>query len=109
MATSGAMNAALVNLVASTAQHVAKDGVGINTLSPGPTNTARYAGMRATVMRREGIGEDEAAERIRAAIPDGRLGDPVEMARAAAFLVSPLSAHINGTNLVIDGAQTWVS
>jgi 3-oxoacyl-[acyl-carrier protein] reductase len=106
MATSGAMNAALVNLVASAAQHVAKDGIGINCVSPGATDTARYEGMRATVMRREGVGEAGAAERIRSTIPGGRVADAVEVARVATVLVSPQSAHINGTNVVIDGGQT---
>lgn len=106
MATSGAMNSALVNLAASTAQHLAKDGIGINCLSPGPTATTRYGGMLATVMRRQELTEAEAAESIRAEIPAGRIADPEEVARIAVVLVSPQSAHINGTNIVIDGAQT---
>lgn len=106
MATSGAMNAALVSLAASTAQHVAPDGISINCLSPGPTDTARYQGMRATVMRREDLDEQQAAASIRAGIPSGRLADPVEVARVATVLVSPNSIHVNGTNVVIDGAAT---
>jgi len=109
MATSGAMNAALVNLTASTAQHVARDGVGINCLSPGATDTARYQGMRATVMRREGLDEQAAGERIRAGIPAGRVADPAEVARVATVLLSRTTAHVNGTNVVIDGAQTSLS
>jgi 3-oxoacyl-[acyl-carrier protein] reductase len=109
MATSGAMNAALVNLVASTAQHVARDGVGINCLSPGPTDTARYQGMRATVMRRERLDEQAAGERIRSGIPAGRVADPAEVARVATVLLSLTTAHVNGTNVVVDGAQTSLS
>ncbi|MPZ59855.1 MAG: SDR family oxidoreductase [Propionibacteriales bacterium] len=109
MLTSGAMNAALVNLVAATAQHIAREGLGINCLSPGPTNTARYAGMLAALMRREGVTEEAAADTIRSAIPAGRVAEPDEVAKLAALLVSPVSAHINGTNVVMDGAQTWIS
>jgi NAD(P)-dependent dehydrogenase (short-subunit alcohol dehydrogenase family) len=109
MATSGAMNAALVNLAASVAQHVAPDGIGINCLSPGATATARFEGMRAAVMRRENLDEKTAGERIRAGIPAGRIADPGEVARVATVLLSPITAHLNGTNVVVDGAQTSLS
>lgn len=109
MATSGAMNAALVNLVNGVAQQVASDGIGVNCVSPGPTSTSRFEGMRAAVMRRQNVSEDAAAALIIGGIPAGRVADPEEIASLIAWLVSPRSSHLNGTNVVMDGAQTSVS
>ena len=38
-----------------------------------------------------------------AAIPSGRPGTADEVARAAAFLVSPESSYITGQSLLVDG------
>ncbi|QJU55280.1 SDR family oxidoreductase [Herbiconiux sp. KACC 21604] len=35
----------------------------------------------------------------------GRLGDPQEVARVVAFLLSPSSSYINGSTIVVDGAM----
>jgi 3alpha(or 20beta)-hydroxysteroid dehydrogenase len=39
-------------------------------------------------------------------VPDGRLGQPEEVARAVAFLASDESRYMNGTSLLIDGGRT---
>ena len=39
-------------------------------------------------------------------MPVKRLGDPVEIANAIAFLASPAASLITGANLVIDGGYT---
>jgi NAD(P)-dependent dehydrogenase (short-subunit alcohol dehydrogenase family) len=41
-----------------------------------------------------------------ARIPAGRIGDPPELAASVLFLVSPASAYITGTTLIIDGGLT---
>jgi 3-oxoacyl-[acyl-carrier protein] reductase len=38
--------------------------------------------------------------------PMGRMATPQEIAAAAVFLASPVSAYTSGVNLVIDGAAT---
>lgn len=107
MATSGAINAALGNLVGSLARQYGAEGISVNCLSPGPTRTVRYEGMRSAVMDREDLEEGDAAAWIRNMIPDRHVGDPEEVGALVAYLVSPRSAHINGTTVVIDGGQTW--
>ena len=41
-------------------------------------------------------------------IPMGRAGNSKEVADAAVFLASPLSAYISGQSLVLDGGATAV-
>jgi NAD(P)-dependent dehydrogenase (short-subunit alcohol dehydrogenase family) len=38
-----------------------------------------------------------------AAHPTGRIGTPQDVANAVAFLAGDAAAHINGTNLTVDG------
>lgn len=107
MATSGAMNAALGNLVATLARQYGPDGVGAVCVNPGPVRTARYDGMHGTVMRRESLDAEAAARHIVAAIPDGRIAEPAEIGALIAWLASPRAAHLTGTTVVADGGQSW--
>ena len=107
MATSSAINSALGSLAGSLARQYGRRGVGINCVSPGPTRTARYQGMRKAVMEREGIPGEEADAYVADQIPDGRLTEPEEVASLVAYLLSPLGRHVNGATFVMDGGQTW--
>ena len=106
--TSGAINAALGNLVHNLARQYAAEGIAVNAVSPGPVDTARYRGLVRAAMARTGLDENGAERSIRGAIPDQRVGRPEEVGALVAYLASPLSAHVNGTVVVIDGGQTWV-
>jgi NAD(P)-dependent dehydrogenase (short-subunit alcohol dehydrogenase family) len=46
---------------------------------------------------------DRAADQYRAVIPVGRLGDPMECARAIAWLVSDAASYVTGAVLTVDG------
>jgi 3-oxoacyl-[acyl-carrier protein] reductase len=108
MATSGAMNAALTNLAGTLARRHAADGIGVVCVSPGPVSTDRYSAMRLAVAKRLGVDVDRAGTAILERVPDGRTGMPSEVAALIAHLLSPVADHINGTSVVIDGAQTWL-
>ena len=89
----GATKAALNSLTRSVALELAGQGVLVNSLLPGFVET--------DLTRR-----NNTAEQIRglaSQIPLGRLADPGEIARFAAFLASPENTYITGQSLVIDG------
>ena len=82
------------------ARQVAADGVTINALMPGYIATDRAIGTT-------GDGSREAAEeRLRDIIPARRMGDPEELAAAAAFLCSAPASYVTGAALVVDGGLT---
>jgi len=44
-------------------------------------------------------------ERLAQSIPANRIGDPLEVGAAVAFLASPIAGYINGINLPVDGGR----
>jgi NAD(P)-dependent dehydrogenase (short-subunit alcohol dehydrogenase family) len=94
-----ATKAALLGLAKAMALDHAKDGIRVNTLSPG--------GVATRQMKIE-FGDLATAERDwgRAMHPIGRLGRPEEIARAALFLASEESSFMTGADLLIDGGYT---
>src|SRR2546430_444390 len=69
-------------------------GIRGNTVCPGAI---------ATPMLRAGTTGPDALEPVARQVPLRALGDPIEVAKAVAFLVSDDSAYITGTDLVVDG------
>ncbi|MFJ3473427.1 SDR family NAD(P)-dependent oxidoreductase [Microbacterium maritypicum] len=78
-----------------------------NVLSPGPTRTpGLLADFERELAPAWGVSLDQAIDRYVSEIrqmPSGRLAEPAEVGRAAAFLASRASAPMTGTELVIDG------
>ncbi|HET7341956.1 MAG TPA: SDR family oxidoreductase [Methylomirabilota bacterium] len=90
----GPSKAALINLVQVLAQEFGRDGIRVNSVSPGMVRT----GMTETVYRDATI----AAERD-ALVPLGRVATPEDMADVIAFLLGADARYVNGHDLVVDG------
>ncbi len=83
-----------VGLTRTLAQAWAEDGIRVNGIAPGLVETKMTKVTTSNPKRLEGA---------IARIPLKRLGTPADMAGAALFLASPLSAYIVGQTLVVDG------
>ncbi|HET6866648.1 MAG TPA: SDR family oxidoreductase [Solirubrobacteraceae bacterium] len=83
------------------AREVARRGVTINSVCPGPTETPLLEGLL-------GAGEDSAkmVEALRRAVPMRRLGRPEDVAAAVAFLASEQAGYITGQTLSVSGGLT---
>jgi 3-oxoacyl-[acyl-carrier protein] reductase len=92
MAAYGAAKAGLAHLVKSVACEYGKDGIRINMVSPGATETAATSALPA-----------ETVAAMNATIPLRRRGRPEDIANAVVFLASPLSRHVTGQILGVDG------
>lgn len=76
---------------------LADQGIRVNSVGPGITDTAMIAGLKAAV--------PEVIERIVDGVPDKRMGRADEPAAAALFLCSDFAAHINCIQITVDGGQ----
>jgi NAD(P)-dependent dehydrogenase (short-subunit alcohol dehydrogenase family) len=75
----------------------------VNTLSPGPINTPGLDQLLPDLEQRR-----QMQSMLAGAIPLGRVGEPIEVAKAAAFLASDDSSFINGIELFIDGGMAQI-
>ena len=100
---SNALRPAVAGFARSLAREVARDGITVNTILPGYTRTERVDELSEATAQREGIGVADARAQLEAQIPIGRLGEPRELAAAAAFLVSERAGYITGAALPVDG------
>lgn len=84
-----------------------KYGIRVNSIHPGVILTELVrAGMEESAKRGVFASAAEALSLYESQHPIGRLGEPVEVARAALYLASEASAFITGAELVIDGGFT---
>lgn len=87
----------VVQLSKSLAVAWGKEGVRVNAVAPGWTDTPMTRGMSADVERNA---------RVLGRTPLGRWGQPEEIAQGIVFLCSPAASFISGALLPIDGGYT---
>ena len=94
-----ATKAGVVALTKSMALALAKQGVLVNAIGPGLTDTAQP---------RFGYTEAEMAEYEQTRIPLGRMAQPIDIAKGALFLASDLAAFMTGQTIFITGGELMV-
>jgi NAD(P)-dependent dehydrogenase (short-subunit alcohol dehydrogenase family) len=87
-----ASKAGLLGMVRTLAGEGARRGITANAVLPGMIATEQVLAMPAPVL-----------ERVRAAMPMGRMGEPAEVADLVAFLCSERSGYVTGQAIGIDG------
>jgi 3-oxoacyl-[acyl-carrier protein] reductase len=90
-----ATKAAVDNIAHGMAPFLGKEKIRINTLAPGPTITEGTQALGLTV--------DKIAQSIATDTALGRLGEPIDIAQIALFLVSDEAKWITGERIVASG------
>src|SRR3989442_1381808 len=95
--------AAVVHLARILSAELVDRGIRVNSLSPGPTDTAMFG-------RFPGQEQGEAVKDVlRTNNPSKRMADPLEIAKLAVYLASDDSAYVVGADFLIDGGVTAIS
>lgn len=90
----------IVGMTKSLVAEYAKDGLRVNAIAPGPTETPMVKNYFAANPQMKANAEN--------GIPQKRLGTPEEVAELVAFLLTSKAQYINGEVISIDGGFTNV-
>ena len=99
----------LTGAFAGIARQVARDGVTINNILPGPHETGRLVKNYQHIAQRTGEAFETAWEKGASTNPTGSFGDPADFGACVAFLCSTHAKFIVGQNLVLDGGAANIS
>jgi 3-oxoacyl-[acyl-carrier protein] reductase len=98
LALSNTVRPALLGYAKSLVHELSAEGITANVLAPGMTRTPELERWAQTLPG--GLGA------LAADIPVGRVAEPAEVGRVAAFLASPRSSFITGTVIPVDGGAS---
>jgi NAD(P)-dependent dehydrogenase (short-subunit alcohol dehydrogenase family) len=93
----GMTKGALDYLTQSLAGELAPSRIRVNCIAPGPIDTPIHATWADDL--------EEAYRWLESQVPLGRIGDPEEVARWIALLLSPVSSFMTGAVIPLDGGQ----
>ena len=109
VASYNAAKAGVISLTQTMAVELAPYGIRVNAVAPGPVYTEfnrRVMQERAAYL---GVTEGQMVERVRAAVPLGRWGEPQDIAHAVVWLCSDQAAWITGQVLPVTGGLSGVA
>jgi 3-oxoacyl-[acyl-carrier protein] reductase len=103
LTTSNLLRPGLVGLIKSLVPEIAP--VRINGIAPGRVTTDRTAAIDEQRAQRAGITIEAERQKTIDRVPLHRYGEPADVGRVAAFLLSPAAAYVNGQIVAVDGGM----
>jgi 2-hydroxycyclohexanecarboxyl-CoA dehydrogenase len=93
--------AALIGFSKSLAREVARAGITVNVVCPGPTDTPMLAAVAGEDERGRGV-----IDAMARAVPMKRIGSPGDVAAAVSYFASEEAAYVTGQTLSVSGGLT---
>ena len=108
LGVSNTIRAAVANWAKTLANEVGPDGITVNNLLPGYTETERLFGLIDVWSEQRDVSKEDLAVQMKKNVPLRRFAAPAEVGGVIAFLASPAAGYISGTNITVDGGRTSV-
>lgn len=106
LGVSNTIRGAVANWSKTLSRELGPDGITVNNVLPGATETGRLSSIIANKASRTGMSEAEVSAEMTSEVPLARFAQPEEVANAIAFLASPAASYISGINIPVDGGRT---
>lgn len=105
LGVSNTIRGAMAAWAKTMAGELGPQGITVNSVLPGYTDTERLTELIQWKADKNGISAAELAAAMKAEVPAGRFASPAETAAAVAFLATPAAGYINGITLPVDGGR----
>ena len=102
---SNSVRAATIGLTKTLALELGQDGIRFNSILPGWTRTQRVIELMTDRAERNDTSVEEEIQKRSQETPLGRMAEPEEFGRAAAFLISPAASYLTGVMLTAAGGS----
>lgn len=105
LGVSNTVRAAVGNWAKTLANELGPEGITVNNILPGFTDTERLHEIISNKAGQSGKSHEEVVAEMKAEVPLRRFAEPSELGAVIAFLASPAAAYINGVALPVDGGR----
>jgi NAD(P)-dependent dehydrogenase (short-subunit alcohol dehydrogenase family) len=95
----------VIGLTKTAAGEVGRQGIRINAVCPGPTDTRMIRSIESMINPADPEGVRGAYQ---SAIPTGRYSTPEEIANVVLFLLSDLASSVTAAHYIVDGGRTQI-
>ncbi|MBB1471914.1 SDR family oxidoreductase [Luteimonas sp. MC1782] len=105
LGVSNTTRGAVASWAKTLSRELAPEGITVNNVLPGFTETGRIRQIISDRARNENRSEDDIRRDMEGAIPARRFATADETGGVIAFLCSPAAAYVNGVSLAVDGGR----
>jgi 3-oxoacyl-[acyl-carrier protein] reductase len=100
------INLGTLGVTKAMANEFGPQGITVNAVNPGSTDTGRWDELVTITARDRGITKKEAEKYLNREVPMGRVVQPEDVADVCVFLASSRAGMINGVAVNVDGGRT---